>query len=154
MATNPPGKGASKFSKESSAEAAAEDKAERPYLMDVESWDETEGQEYGGSSGILELKAGEVAGIFTYTGHQQITTDLGEATVHTGVDEDGAQWRLPIGATFLRAVDQAGLKQGDKFAIRRDEDVIKKRGAGKGKAMAIFAIKVIERAVIGPVVTA
>jgi hypothetical protein len=145
------GKAGSKFKPESAAEAAAEDKAERPYLMEAEAWEQTEGQEFGGASGILDLKAGEVAGIFAYIGHQQITTDLGEATVHTASDEDNVQWRLPIQATFLRAVDQASLKMGDKFAIRRDDDVIKKRGAGKGKPMAIFAIKVIERATVGPV---
>jgi hypothetical protein len=154
MATPKTGAGGSKFTKETPADAAAEDKAERPYLMDEAAWDTVDGQEFGGASGILELKVGEVAGIFTYTGHQQITTDLGDATVHTALDEDGAQWRLPIQATFLRAVDQAGLKMNDKFAIRRDEDVLKKRGKGAGKPMAIFAIKVIERAVIGPAASA
>lgn len=153
MATNA-GKAGTGFKKESAAEAAAEDKVERPYLMNAEEWDSAEGQEFGGSSGILDLKVGEVAGIFTYTGHQQINTELGETTVHTALDEDGAQWRLPIQATFLRAVDQARLGMNDKFAVRRDEDVKKKRGKGAGNMMAIYAIKVIERAVIGPTATA
>ena len=134
----------------SEASNLAEEKVERPYLKALSDWDGMEGQEFGGASGILELKPGEVAGVFTYTGHQQITTDLGETTVHTGLDEDGVQWRLPIQATFLRAVDQARIQMGDKFAVKREDDVEKKRGKGAGKPMAIFAIKVVERAAPNP----
>ncbi len=141
------GKPGSKFTPETEHDSEVK---ERPYLKDAGVWDKVDGQEFGGAAGILELKPGEVAGIFTYSGHQQITTDLGETTVHTGVDEDGTQWRLPIQATFLRAVDQAGLKFGDKFAIKREDDVIKKRGKGAGKEMAIFAIKVTERYAVQP----
>lgn len=140
----------SKFRQQSDAEAAAEEKAERPYIKTPEAWDGMSGQEFGGASGILDLKVGEVAGVFVYTGHQQVTTDLGETTVHTGLDEDNNQWRMPIQATFLRAVDQARLGMGDKFAVKRQEDQIKKRGKGAGNPMAIYAIKVLERAAPNP----
>lgn len=147
---NPAKPTGSKFRQQSDAEAAAEEKAERPYIKAAEAWDEMAGQEFGGASGILDLKVGEVAGVFVYTGHQQVTTDLGETTVHTGLDEEGNQWRLPIQATFLRAVDQARLGMGDKFAVKREEDQIKKRGKGAGNKMAIYAIKVVERAAPNP----
>lgn len=146
-ATTKPG---SKFAKASQETAAAEDAVQRPYLQEAAFWDEAEGQEFGGASGILELKPGEVAGPFTYTGHQNMTTALGDTTVHTGLDEEGNQWRLPIQATFLRAIDQARVQMGDKLAIKRLEDVEKKRGKGAGNPMAIYAIKVIERAAPNP----
>lgn len=153
-ANKPTGK-PSTFKKETAEETEAVEQAadavERPYIKADEAWDEFSGQEFGGQAGILEIKEGEVAGVFAYTGHQQVTTDLGETTVHTALDDDGAAWRLPIQATFLRAVDQAALRMGDKFAIKRYEDQIKKRGKGAGNKMAIYAIKVLERAKAQPV---
>jgi hypothetical protein len=137
--------GGSKFAKETEQQHQEAEQKERPYLKDADVWDELGGQEFGGAAGILELKEGELAGVFTYTGHQEITTDLGATTVHTASDEDGTQWRMPIQATFLRAVDQARIGMGDKFAVKREEDVTKKRGKGAGNPMAIYAIKVIER---------
>jgi len=143
-------KPASKFAAASQESAAEEDAVKRPYIQASEYWDEQEGQEFGGASGILELQVGEVAGPFTYTGHQNMTTELGDTTVHTGNDEEGNQWRLPIQATFLRAIDQARISMGDKFAVKRLDDVKKKRGKGAGNMMAIFAIKVLERAAPNP----
>lgn len=113
--------------------------------MDESAWDASEGQEFGGASDILKLEVGQIAGPLIYQGHQQIETDLGVATVHLAADEGGEQWRLPISATFIRCVDQAGLKPGDKFITRRMGDQLKKRGKGKDKPMAIFSLKVLER---------
>ncbi len=113
--------------------------------VDQAAWDNAEGQEYGGQSDILKMKVGEIAGPLVYVGHQQIETDLGSATVHLATDEEEEQWRLPISATFIRCVDQANLKQGDTFLVRRLDDQQKKRGKGKGNAMAIFALKVTQR---------
>jgi len=127
-------------------ESADADAVERNYVRPVEDWDQLEGQEYGGAAPILVLHENEVAGPFSYMGYQKVTTELGEATVHSGSDGEGRSWRLPIQATFIRAVDQANLRVGDRFAVRRDEDVTKKRGKGAGNAMAIFRIKVVERA--------
>lgn len=148
--TKPVGK-QTKFAQESGAQAAEQDAVDRPYIKDdsEKAWDAFDGQEFGGQAGIVDVKENEVAGPFTYTGHQEIVTDLGAVTVHTGTDDDGAQWRLPIQATFLRAVDQARLQMGDKFAIKRYDDTVKKRGKGAGNPMAIYAIKVLERSATG-----
>jgi hypothetical protein len=132
----------SKFAEES----AETDAIERNYVRPVEDWDTFDGQEYGGAAPILVLHENEVAGPFAYMGYQKVVTELGEATVHSGSDTEGQSWRLPIQATFIRAIDQANLKIGDRFAVRRDDDVTKKRGKGAGNAMAIFRIKVTERA--------
>lgn len=127
-------------------EAAETDAIERNYVRPIEDWDKFEGQEYGGAAPILILHENEVAGPFRYMGYQKVTTELGEATVHSGSDEEGQSWRLPIQATFIRAIDQGNMRIGDKFVVKRGEDVTKKRGKGAGNAMAIFSVKVIERA--------
>src|SRR5690349_22037806 len=88
-------------------------------LANQEAWDGVDGQEFGGSAEVLILREGEVAGPLTYTGHQVINTELGETTSHTGMTTEGVQVRLPIQATFLRAVDQAKLGFGDEFLVRR-----------------------------------
>lgn len=122
----------------------------RKHIISVDQWDEVEGQEFGGKSDILDLHEGEVAGPFSYSGHQEMVTDLGATTVHLGTVVDGEDAgetvRLPIQATFLRAVDQAGLSKGDTFLIKRFDDQLKKKGKGAGKPMAIYGIKVTERA--------
>lgn len=124
---------------------AQQEEARKRYLVNEDAWDEADGQEFGGSAEVLILRQNEIAGPFIYTGHQQVQTDLGETTSHTGTDPDGEQVRLPIQATFLRAVDTAKLGYGDKFLVKRQPDQIKKKGKGAGNPMAIFAIKVIER---------
>lgn len=120
--------------------------AARNYVAPEGAWDAQEGEEYGGKSDILLIQVGEVVGPFEYVSHQQMTTDLGDTTVHIGTDKDGNTLRLPIQATFQRAIDQAGIQRGDTFLVRREEDQIKKRGAGKDKPMAIYAVKVTKRA--------
>ena len=114
------------------------------YVLDASKWDQQDGDVYGGQSDVLKLEVGQVAGVFTYVGSQSITTELGDTTAHTATI-DGEPVRLPIQATFLRALDQAGIQRGDQFIIKRDADVIKKQGKGKGQPMAIYAIKVTER---------
>jgi len=114
-------------------------------VVDESAWDSADGQEFGGSADIMLIQPGQIAGPFEYQGHQQITTDLGETTVHLGADEDGNQWRLPIQATFIKAVDQSGMRRGDRFLVRRLANQTKKKGKGAGNEMAIYAVKVIER---------
>lgn len=120
--------------------------AVKTYILDKSKFETLEGEVYGGQSDIVLIQVGEVAGVFTYVGHQQITTELGETTAHNATGPDGKPVRLPIQATFLKALDQAGIQRGDKFIIKRDADVVKQKGAGKGKPMAIYAVKVTERA--------
>lgn len=128
--------------------AAADTAAEkvRNYVMDPDKFDDLKGQEYGGQSDLLSIEAGECAGPFTYCGHSQITTELGETTSHLAFNEDGDQIRLPIQATFLKAIDQARIAVGDVFAIKRWDDQEKKKGKGAGNMMAIYSVKVISRA--------
>jgi hypothetical protein len=117
---------------------------ERNYINSVD-WDRLQGVEIGGQNPILEVEAGEVAGPFTYAGHQSMQTDSGDVTVHLG-ENNGVIYRLPIAASFIRSVDQAGIGAGDQFALRRNDDQEKKRGVGKGQMMQIFSLKVIKKA--------
>jgi hypothetical protein len=122
----------------------------KPPTMDLTAWEQKKVQEYGGSSQILALEVGDIVGPLIYGGHHPITTDLGETTVHVATDDNGESWRLPISATFLRAIDQSQMTPGDRFAARRLTDVLKKRGKGAGKPMAIYSIKVFERKAATP----
>lgn len=121
---------------------------DRSYLMNPDQFDNLEGQEFGGESRLLSIEVGEAAGPFSYAGHQEITTDLGTTTSHQALDQEGDMIRLPISATFLKALDQARVQYGDVFAIKRDEDVTKKKGKGAGQPMAIYRIKLIKRATV------
>ena len=127
----------------SAAEAAA--LAERKYVSSEAAWDEAPGQEFGGKAEVVNIQVGEIAGPFTYVGHTQMQTDLGAATVHQATTKEGEQVRLPISATFVKAVDQAALSFGDTFLVRRGEDVEKKRGKGAGSMIPVYALKVLER---------
>lgn len=123
-----------------------DEKAARTYMNTEEAWDAAQGEEFGGKSEILSIEVGEVAGPLTYVGHQEMTTELGETTVHMATNKEGETLRLPIQATFQRAIDQAGVERGDTFLVKRDEDQTKKRGKGAGNPMAIYAVKVTNRA--------
>lgn len=116
-----------------------------PASISAEKFDSLEGVEFGGKSEILNIAVGEVSGPVTYVGSQKMTTDLGEVNAHTG-SINGESIRLPISATFLRAVEQAQLSRGDVFFLKREEDGQKKKGVGKGQTMQMYKIKVTERA--------
>lgn len=132
-------------------EAQEQQQKERPYITTQAAWDDDDSQEYGGQADILAVNIGEVAGPFEYVGHQPMVMEGGKTvTVHLGIDPAGENVRLPIAASFLRAIDQAEVMKGDKFLIRRGDDVKKKSGIGKGTNMQIFAIKVISRAPRNP----
>lgn len=120
---------------------------ERPYLASTEVWEQHTGPEFGGQADILQLNVGEVAGPFEYMGQQPMVMEGGKTiTVHLGMTGDDETLRLPIAASFLRAIDQAEIQRGDKFLIRRSDNVKKKAGIGKGQDMQIYAIKPIFRA--------
>lgn len=121
--------------------------AERKYVATQADWDSATGTEFGGQADILIAQIGEVVGPFEYVGHQPMLMEGGKTvTVHIGIDPEGDQVRLPIAASFLRAVDSADLQRGDKFLARRGEDTPKKSGIGKGQMMQIWAIKPTYRA--------
>ena len=129
-------------------EAQAHTAIERPYLSSQEDWDQEQSPEFGGQADILTLNIGEVAGPFEYMGHQPMVLEGNKSiTVHLGMTSTGETLRLPIAASFLRTIDQAEVVKGDKFLIRRSDDVAKKAGIGKGQMMQIYALKVTARAV-------
>lgn len=125
----------------------------KPPTMTTEAWTAIESPEFGGQADIMELEIDEIGGPFTYSGHQEMNLEGNSkpVTVHIGITEEGANMRLPIAASFLRAVDQAGIKPGDQFAIRRMDDVQKKGGVGKGTMMQIYSVKVLKKAASGSV---
>ena len=126
-----------------SAESAAK---ERPWITSEEAWKKVAGPEFGGQADILQINVGEVAGPFEYIGHQPMVLEGNKTvTVHLAMSDPGETLRLPIAASFLRAIDQAEIIKGDKFLIRRTDDVTKKSGVGKGQAMQIYAVKLTAR---------
>lgn len=137
------------MSKKNQATAAASEEQTpkaTPPLLDAKQLDALGGQEFGGQSEILVLEEGQAAGPFTYQTSMEITTDLGKALSHVAADNEGNQWRMPIAGSFRRCVEQANLQNGDTFIVQRHPDQIKKRGAGAGDPMAIFSLRVLERA--------
>jgi len=149
MAENKESKKQTKMAEEAAAETEAERQermAARTYVADPNAWDRAPGMEFGGQADILEIEIGEVAGPFTYVGHQPMTLQGRQTTVHIGTDPEKNNIRLPISTAFLRAADQAGLQRGDTFLVRREGDVKKKDGVGKGQDMKIYALKVLTRA--------
>jgi len=120
--------------------------AKKTYIMDPAVWDKSSSPEFGGQSDILELEVGEVAGPLTYIGFTNMKLENGDVKVHQATTPDSSTVRCPIAASFLRAFDQAGIVQGDQFAIKRNEDTEKKTGVGKGQTMHIFSVKVLKKA--------
>lgn len=118
----------------------------KTYLMAPQDWDDNDSPEYGGQSDILELEVGEIAGPLEYIGSTSMTLEGGEVTVHQALTPNGDTVRCPISASFLRSFDQAAIQKGDKFAVKRNDDTTKKSGKGKGQAMHIYSVKVVERA--------
>jgi len=149
MAKNKP---TTQFADASAAEAEEARKAalaNRSYVMDDSDWDNEGAIEFGGQSDILLLEVGEVGGPFAYIGHQAMSTQLGETTVHLASDKDGNTLRMPISSSFVRSADQAGLQRGDTFIVKRYADVEKKAGKGKGQNMQIYALKVTAKNTVG-----
>lgn len=109
------------------------------------SWDSIEGQEFGGQSPIINIEIGQAAGPFILLSKTTVSTDIGTAISYTA-SYDGQQVRMPLSATFVKAVDQAQLDTGDEFYVRRTEDVKGKTGRAKGQTLQVYGIKVTKRA--------
>ena len=108
-------------------------------------WDQIDGQEFGGQSPIIDIEVGQAAGPFILLSKTTVTTDIGTAISYTASYE-GHQVRMPLSATFVKAVDQAQLDTGDEFFIRRTDDVKGKTGRAKGQILQVYGIKVTKRA--------
>jgi hypothetical protein len=112
-----------------------------------EEFDKAPGESYGGQSAILQIEPNTAAGPFRYAGSQPMITELGQTTVHLATDvESQNQIRLPISATFLRAMDWAEMGIGDVFYVLRESDTVKKTGKGKGNMIPVYKLKVVKRA--------
>jgi len=111
-------------------------------------WDSAEGETFGGDADILKLEVGQIAGPLKYEGRDAkgLELDGEKVDVHTGRDNAGKLWRLPLSASFRNQLTESKLGEGDTFLVRRNEDAIKKKGKGKGNPMRIFQIKVTARA--------
>jgi hypothetical protein len=116
--------------------------------------DVTLGEVYGGTYDRMELTEGETTDYLVYVKKTTITTDdVGDdgqpkkniLDVHIGMDRNGNQWALPIGAIIWNHFKEANLNPGDVFRIKRYEDVTKKQGRGAGKPMQAYALKVYSR---------
>jgi len=108
------------------------------------SWDSIEGQEFGGQSPIIQIEVGQAAGPFILLSKTTVATEIGTAISYTASYE-GHQVRMPLSATFVKAVDQAQLDTGDEFYVRRTEDVKGKTGRAKGQTLMVYGIKVSKR---------
>ena len=108
------------------------------------SWDSIEGQEFGGQSPIIQIEVGQAAGPFILLSKTTVATEIGTAISYTASYE-GHQVRMPLSATFVKAVDQAQLDTGDEFYVRRTEDVKGKTGRAKGQTLMVYGIKVTKR---------
>jgi hypothetical protein len=111
-------------------------------------FDAIDGIEFGGQSEILHIEKDEAAGPFTYAGKNVIDTDIGKAVSHSAHNEAGEQVRMPLSATFIKAVDMANLGIGDVFYVKRYEDVVGKNGRAKGQTLQVYSIKVVSRSTV------
>ena len=116
--------------------------------------DVAKGEVFGGTYDRMELAEGETTDYLVYIKKTTITTDdIGDdgqpkknvLDVHIGMDRNGKQWALPIGAIIWNHFKEANLNPGDVFRIKRYEDVTKKKGRGAGKPMQAYALKVYSR---------
>jgi hypothetical protein len=120
--------------------------------MDSSIFDATEGEMFAGAN-ILKIEKGEATGPFTHksvseglVGKPKIDPvtkmDTRKLVKKYVADFDGKSVRMPISAGFTMKADEANLKPGDTYLIRRIDDYDTGfGGVGKG-----FQLKVTKRA--------
>lgn len=113
-------------------------------------FDKLEGEASTGKGTILELEVGQIAGPLTITRvltgvYLSDEKDAKPVITFDAKDELGAPWRLPVGAIFVDKMSMLGVCKGDEVYIRREADVMKERGRGKGRPMQDYSIKVTRR---------
>lgn len=110
-------------------------------------FDGTPGEVSSSSGVILALEVGAADGPFTITRIKEGVEMVngGTVTLYDAV-KDGVAYRLPIGAIFGAKAAELRIKVGDVILIRREPDVTKAKGVGKGRAMTDWTLKVISRA--------
>lgn len=113
-------------------------------------FDNLQGEVSTGKGTILELEVGQIAGPLTITRvltgvYLSDEKDAKPVITFDAKDETGAPWRLPVGAIFVDKMTMLGVCKGDVVFIRRENDVMKEKGRGKGRPMQDYTIKVTER---------
>jgi hypothetical protein len=109
----------------------------------------------GGQYDQLKLEIGEVSPMLVYerTTFVNLTNDEGgqESTKSpvARIEETGELVSLPISAVFRRHFADAGVSIGERFAIKRYPDAVKKAGKGAGQKMKIFALAFPDRTIDG-----
>jgi len=110
-------------------------------------FDGTPGEVSSSSGVILALPVGGVDGPFTITRIKEGVEMVngGTVTLYDAI-KDGVAYRLPIGAIFGSKAAELRIRVGDTILIRREADVTKAKGVGKGRAMTDWTLKVVSRA--------
>ncbi len=134
------------MAKKSASEVSEETKVSAPKV----DFDSLQGDTSTGKGTILELEVGQIAGPLTITRvltgvYLSDDKDAKPCTTFDAKDDLGNPWRLPVGAIFTDKMTMLGVAKGDEIYIRREEDVKKEKGRGRGSMMKDFTIKVTHR---------
>lgn len=134
------------MAKKNADQVAAETGAVRSAI----DFDNLQGDQSTGKGTILELEMGEVAGPLTITRvmtgvYLSDDKDAKPCTTFDAKDKEGAPWRLPVGAIFTDKMLMLSVCKGDVVYIRREVDVKKEKGRGKGTMMKDYTVKVTDR---------
>lgn len=117
-----------------------------PANLKLKDFDSMKGDTFGGSSDILSIPVGEAVGPLTILGNRPFDPGTGkEITLWEAQDAEHNNWRMPIAANFIRQMEAGNVKAGDVIAVKRLEDVPKKKGLGAGNMMEMYQIKVLSR---------
>jgi hypothetical protein len=110
------------------------------------------GETFGGSYDRLNLSENEVSPLLTYVKNTKIQLEDQKepgkfvmVSVPVARSSDGKLFSLPIDAIFVKNWKEAAMDEGDTFKVKRCPDATKARGAGAGRKMRSFAIKVYSR---------
>jgi hypothetical protein len=110
------------------------------------------GETFGGSYERLDLAENQVSSLLTYAKNTKIQLEDQKepgkfvmVSVPVASDESGKLFSLPIDAIFVKNWKEASISEGDTFKVKRYPDATKARGAGAGRKMRSFAIKVYSR---------
>jgi len=114
-------------------------------------FDSIVGEESVGRGDILAFEVGDTHGPMTVTRiiPEVLLSDEPGArpvTVYQARGQAGQNLRLPIGAIFIDKMTALAVAPGDTIFVRRNADILKERGRGKGRPMRDYSVKVVERA--------
>lgn len=105
------------------------------FLADSAAFDNLTGERYAGLN-VLKLAAGQSAlglvisaiGVQEVKGRGKEKGKTRKIPSYSAKAPDGAEYRLPLNASFVAKMEEAKVKVGDTVAIRRGEDYVSKAG--------------------------